>query len=262
MAEAVKTEAPKVETVPAAPAAVATPVAAAEPAKAADVITTSLLSEPAKPAAEPPKTESAKGPAAQAAETLRVEDAKKVAAEPTKGPDGKPVPEAPPTYTFKLPEGVTLDDKELGKFTQILGKNHASPEFAQDLMNLYTAEAGAMVERFVTEQRKAWSETNETWIAAVRADPEIGGNRIDTVLQATRQLVGQFGGDANQQAELRKMLAMTGAGNHPAMARFLYRIATALGEGTPVPAPTPKASPDKTNLTRAQRRYGGNSAAP
>lgn len=260
MAEAVKTEEPKVETTVAAAQTAAPEPVKVEPAK--EVPATSLLSEPAKEpvkAAEP-------GPAAKTAETLKadakIEDAKAIAAEPAKlGADGKPIEAAPPEYKFKLPEGVTLDDKELGKFTQILGKNHASPEFAQELMDLYTTEAGAMVERFVTEQRKAWSETNDTWIQAVRADPEIGGNRIDTVLQATRQLVGQFGGDANQQAELRKMLAMTGAGNHPAMARFLYRIATALGEGTPVPAPTPKASPDKTNLSRAQRRYGGNSAA-
>lgn len=260
MADEVKVPVAPAPSLGAAPAEPAKPV---EPvvAKPAEVV---KPVEPAKPEAsllgEPPKAPEPKGEAAKAAETLKdtkVGDAKAEAAKPA---EPKPGEAAPVDYKFKLPEGMTLADKELGKFKEILGKHHASQEQAQDLMDLYTSESSALVSRLESAQRDTWVKLNESWIAEIRADPEIGGNRIDTVLQATRNLVEQYGGNASEKKALRDMLGMTGAGNHPTLVRFLYRIAKAQGEGSPVPAPTPQASPDKTNLTRAQRRYGNGAA--
>lgn len=260
MADEVKTPAP----VP-APQAAASPSPAAqgnqpiEPAKAP---------EPVK-AAEPSVTkegesllgaEPTKGPAAKAGEALAAETKIADAKEGAKPAEAKPGEAAPIEYKFKLPEGVTLDDKELGKFTAILGKHHASPEQAQELMDLYTSESQALLKREYDAQMRSWSDLQEKWISEIRADPEIGGNRIDTVLQSTRNLVEQFGGTASEKKALREMLGSTGAGNHPAMARFLYRVSKALGEGSPVPAPTPQASPERTNMSRAERRYGARRA--
>lgn len=221
-------EAPKVE----APAVVEAPKVEAAPVETKPVETKAPDAKPteAKPA-EPPK------PAEAKPDTLLGE--------------APPPAEAPIVYEpFKAPEGVTFDNESIGKFSELMGAAHVPQEAAQKILDLYTNE----IARITDVQKDVWNKTNEDWKSAIKADPEIGGNRLQTVLQTSRGLIERFGGSAEEKAAVRQALALTGAGNHPEVVRLFYRIGKALGEGSPVPAPTPKEAPGPKN--RASARYG------
>lgn len=177
-------------------------------------------------------------------------------------PEVKPVEtapvEAPITYTdFKLPEGVTKDQlPEMAKFVEVLTKHKATQDFGQALIDMYVSEVQSAIET----QTKVWNDTQSAWRAQAQADPEIGGNRTETVLHTVAGLITEFGGTAQEQKDLRKVFDYTGAGNHPAIVRFLYRMGKAYGEKGPVPAPTPRNAPE--SKSRATRRYGNGASPP
>jgi hypothetical protein len=171
--------------------------------------------------------------------------------------------EAPPASSkdftlepFTVPEGITLAEDQLKELQTILVEASPTKEVAQatgqKLVDLFVKE----VQQLEAAQQRQWEDTNAEWVKAVKADPEIGGNRIDTALRNCASVIETFGGTKEQKAEIREALKITGAGNHPAMVRLFNRIGEALGEGQPKPAPTPTPKPQ----TRAQRRYNSATA--
>jgi hypothetical protein len=246
------------EAAPAAPA-VAAPVEAAKPV------------ESAAPAADAKAPDAAKPPETPA--SLLSDAGKPAPVDPAAQADGEPAPaatepaQAPaPTYeTFKLPDGVSLGEKELVNFTGLLGEfetgakaDHAQvQEFGQKLVDLYVAEVQTLGTRLQQRQVEVWNDQNAQWVDQVRSDPEIGGNRIKTTLNIAGSVIEQYGGNAQQIAELRQAFNTTGAGNHPSIVRLLHNIGKALGEGRPVPAQKPAPAP----AGKAQRRYAGNTGS-
>lgn len=251
---------PKVEVpVSVVPAVSTVPASAVGQSSSAPVLTPDVKVE--APKVEAPKVETK--PEVKEAPSL-------IAVEPVKAPEPKvddktkdaqavkieapkveePKPLEPIKYDFKLPENIKLDDAQTNKFSEIAGKHRVSPEAAQEILDLYVGE----VQRLASSEADVWARTNESWVNAVRADPEIGGNRMETVLTSVQGMIERFGGKPEEKASLRQAFTFTGAGNHPDIIRFLSRAASALGEGRPVPAPTPKEAPLATD--RATRRYG------
>ena len=212
----------------------------AEMAKAPE---SALGAASAKPEVAPPKVE------AKPTEVPPVEAPPPHSVEP-------PAPLEPLVYTdFTLPEGMTVEDlPSMSAFKDILGKNRGSQEFGQALVDFYTAE----VQKARQVQEDVWKKTNDDWRSAIEADPELGGNRKETVLHTVASVITEYGGTPEQQTLLRQVFNYTGAGNHPEVVRFVYRLGKALGEGRPVPAPTPRNSPNP--ISKAQRRYAGNGA--
>lgn len=206
------------------------------------------------PKVEAPKTEAqveTKSVETKAPETKPAEVPKPEAKPDTLLSEAPPPVEAPIVYEpFKAPEGVTFDNESIGKFSELMGAAHVPQEAAQKVLDLYTNE----IARITDVQKDIWNKTNEDWKSAIKADPEIGGNRLQTVLQTSRGLIERYGGSAEEKAAVRQALALTGAGNHPEVVRLFYRIGKALGEGSPVPAPTPKEA--IAPKSRATARYG------
>lgn len=247
---------------PLAPAPVAAAPAVA-PVEAAPSPSPAAATEPAAPVVTPPAEAAA--PVAPVVETKAPEApssllADEAAPEAPKAEEPKPAEAKPvPTYEkFSLPEGIQLEEKALGEFTKHLGEfeldagsDHTKVSaLGQKLVDFYVAEQ----KRTVEAQHEQWRATNEQWQEAFRADPEIGGNRRETTLKTAKSMITQFGGNAEQQKELKTALGMTGAGNHPAVIRLLNNIGKALGEGRPVPAIVPKSPvPDR----KSTRRYNG-----
>lgn len=195
-------------------------------------------------------------------------------AEPEKKPDGAKAPEgekkqegqtaepAPlPVYeAFKLPEGFEADKERLGEFTKALGefetgaKDHASTHaFGQKLLEFHVGE----LERNLTRQQEAfataWAKQKTDWKDAFLKDPEIGGNRAMTTVDAALSFIRTHGGTEKQQQEFRQLMEDSGLGNHPAMIRMLANATRNMSEGRPLAA---KPSPIQDKKSRTEKMYG------
>ncbi len=247
---------------PAAPvAAPAVPVTApaAPPAEAAPA-----PASPAPPSATPAPAAAAPTAAPSEPGSLLSDAVSKPPAPAVAAPPVEPAAPAPaepvalPTYEpFKAPEGVTLDGNVTKSFTEILGKyevatkaDHAAvQQFGQELTNFYLAEQT----RQRSELMENFNAMRDGWRKAVSTDADLGGATLPTTLAAAGALIEQYGGTAEQQAELRQVLKITGAGDHPAMVRLFRNAGKHLAtEGRPVPATNPK---NPALQPRSQRRY-------
>lgn len=270
-------------------ATIAVPVAAApvvEPAKPE----TPAAATPAAPETKstnspPPLLSDAGKPAPAAPQPSDVKPAK------AEGEPAAPVatdapaerPPAPTFQPFTLPEGISVEQERLGQFTQTLGQSlvdldvarqsgtpeaisAASQQLGQQLVDLHLAEQKSLAERISQNQVDVWNRTREEWLDAVKSDPELGGNRIETVLNTAAVAIEQFAGprdpktgtvDPAQVAELREALRITGAEFHPAIVRAFYHMGKAQSEGRPVAPHNPVPPPQ----SRAERRYSGRNGA-
>lgn len=231
-AEPAAVAAPAPAAVEPAPVPVAAPAAEATPAPAA-----------AGEVATPPKAEASPAPSSVLGDAKPAEVKPEDAA---KTPEAPPAPVEPPppiTYEpFNFPETFQPAEAELSEFTELLRDNRAPQDLGQKLIDFYARE----LDRASTAQREYWDRTQVEWQDQCRNDPEIGGNRFDTVVKSCGRVIDEFG-----TPELRQVLTATGAGNHPAMVRFVNKIASVLAEGRPIPAQTPAPQAG----TRAERRY-------
>lgn len=165
-----------------------------------------------------------------------------------------------PTYEFKAPEGLTLDDAKLGEFTKELAEfetlnkaDHAKmQEFGQKLVERHAAEVKSTIERLNHSYAEQWEKQKNDWKESFVKDPEIGGNRQQTTVNAAAEFIRTHGGTEAQQEEFRNLMDMTGAGNHPAMIRILAKAMQSMGEGKPVPA----NKPVQQNASKVAKRYG------
>ena len=124
-----------------------------------------------------------------------------------------------------IPEGFQADEASVGKFLEIANELGLSKEGASKLVGLQAefakqaSEAGS----------KLWEETQTQWQDQVRADPEIGGTKLQENLGVIAKLL-----DSHGSPEVRQAFDITGAGNHPAVIKFLIKVGKELGEGNPV----------------------------
>lgn len=137
--------------------------------------------------------------------------------------------EEPVTYEFKTPEGVELDSGLADKFKAIASELKLPADGAQKVVDLYASVRQAEAEAFA-KQVSEWGD-------AVKADKEIGGDKLPENLAAARKVIDTFGSD-----EIRSLLDSTGMGNHPEVVRMLVKVGKAISEDTFVrgkPATTP-----------------------
>ena len=153
--------------------------------------------------------------------------AEKAAAEAAKVGAGK-VPEK--YEAFKLPEGVTFSAELQTGLEAFARKSGLDQAGAQGLAE------------FAAEQLKALNaaadKTRADWLAAAKADPEVGGDKLTPALAGGAEVIATFG-----NAEFKAYLDKSGLGNHPEMIRMFARIRAAISQDKFVPggrAPAPK----------------------
>jgi hypothetical protein len=136
---------------------------------------------------------------------------------------------------LKLPSNIKAEG--VAPFLDIINNKEMTPQGrSQALLELYQEES----KKVMQAPAQAYKAQNDKWREAMKADPEIGGSKLyDTVIPAATRMITQFGG-----VEFRKALDLTGMGNHPEMARFLFKVASALGEGSHVGG-SPPSEPAK-----------------
>ena len=182
----------------------------------------------ATPVDEKPVEETATNPVKAAEETA--------AAEAT-----EPAPDV--TFEkFEVPEDFRVDDTRMAEFTGLLGKPRTQ-ETAQAIINFGIDQMRMYAEQLGNAQHQVWTDTRKGWRDAVKADPELGGAGYDTAMARVGRMRDLFVAQSDQQA-FNDFLRVTGAGDHPAFLRFLYRVGQKFDEGIQAPAPANPA-PDR-----------------
>lgn len=139
---------------------------------------------------------------------------------------------APQKYAdFKLPDGVKLEADRLTQLHTTARELGLSQEAAQKFVDREVAlekdaadAQGAEATRLTTE-----------WKAALAADKEIGGEKLNATLALGKRVLSTFTRDAKSD-KLEKLLNDGAMGSHPEVVRFLSWIGAALSEDKLVPA--------------------------
>lgn len=149
-------------------------------------------------------------------------------------------------YKFTMPQGIDAQDPAVSAFASAALDAGVSPETAQRLVDAAAPE----IVKAMTQPYQAWKDLQENWQTQVRNDPEIGGAKFDRVVLPTIARAMDRYGDPG----LREALAVTGAGNNPAIIRTLYTLSRMVTEGRPV-----QGNPAHGGKTPAERMYPSHS---
>lgn len=128
---------------------------------------------------------------------------------------------APEKYEFTAGEGVELDSEALKDFEPVARDLNLTNEQAQKLVDAYPKILAGVQQR----QAEAWQKQTEGWAETVKADKEIGGDRLTANLSAAQRALEQFG-----DSELKEYLDSTGLGNHPALVKAFIKVGKAMSE--------------------------------
>ncbi|MBT1783142.1 peptidase [Enterobacter hormaechei subsp. xiangfangensis] len=128
---------------------------------------------------------------------------------------------APEKYEFTAGEGVELDTEALKDFEPVARELNLTNEQAQKLVDAYPKILAGVQKR----QAEAWQAQTEQWAADVKADKEIGGDKLTANLSAGQRALDQFG-----TPELKEYLDSTGLGNHPALVKAFIKVGKAMSE--------------------------------
>lgn len=146
---------------------------------------------------------------------------------------------------IKLPEGFEAQPELMTKFVELFNGEMDPKERAQALVNLHTETIRTALEA----DSEAWDNMQTEWKDAVKADPDIGGAKLQPTLANVNKLVDEYG-----TQELKDVFDLTGAGNNIHMIKFLNVIAEKLTEGGYKPGATPSNAADSEEA-KAQRMF-------
>ena len=132
-------------------------------------------------------------------------------------------PGAPEKYEFKAPDGMDLDTEAVAAFEPLARELNLSQEAAQKLVDIYASRMSA----FASAQQEQALQQRQGWEAAVRSDKDLGGQNLESTLNAGKQALKQFG-----TPELVNLLNHTGLGSNPEFVRFCATVGKAMAEDT------------------------------
>ena len=190
----------------AAPAAASEPAPAAGDNPAGNPVSTEATSDAPENGADPEKSEESKAP----------DDGKQEEKKEDDKPDG-----APEKYEFTAAEGVDLDTEALKDFEPVARELNLTNEQAQKLVDAYPKILAGVQQR----QAEAWQAQTEEWAATVKADKEIGGDKLTANLGVAQRALDTFG-----TPELKEYLNGTGLGNHPELVKAFIKVGKAMSE--------------------------------
>jgi len=140
---------------------------------------------------------------------------------------------APETYeTFKLPEGVKLDDAVVSEIQGLAKDLNLTQEQAQKLVDREAAHAQGFEQKFVDRQKADLEKFSTDWTGQSKADKEFGGDALQANLGIARKAMDKFASPMLQQ-----VLKESGLGNNPEVIRLFYRVGKTISEDTFVQAP-------------------------
>jgi hypothetical protein len=129
---------------------------------------------------------------------------------------------APEKYEFQTPDGVVVDDSSIEAFSEIAKELDMPQEAAQKILD-------KMAPILAQQQVAVLDGLSQSWIEGVRADKEIGGDKLQENLAVAKKAIDTFG-----TPELRQLLNDSKLGNHPEVIRAFYRAGKAISEDSKV----------------------------
>ena len=129
---------------------------------------------------------------------------------------------APEAYEdFTLPEGMEMDADVLGEFKNLAKELNIPQAKAQQLIDFQTQLATKQAEQY----QAAVTKQSQDWAAAIKNDPDVGGENYDKSVASAVKVIEAFG-----DPSLKELLNNSGLGNHPALFKFCHRISAAIAE--------------------------------
>lgn len=154
--------------------------------------------------------------------------------------EAEPEPFVPLTADdLTIPEGLEVIDELRDEFLMVVNDQEMSPK---DRANALVGLQEKVAKMAAEASSQAWDTMNTQWQDSVKADPEIGGAKLDETLGRIGKLIDEHGTPG-----LREALNITGAGNNPEVIKFFNKLAVVLTEGGPVSG----AAPSNTEQTAA-----------
>lgn len=154
-----------------------------------------------------------------------------------------PATPAPVEYKFKLPDGSFMQPADVERFTAFAKERNLTPEQAQAIIERDHKER----ESFQTSAIAQMAEQDKSWLAEVKADSKIGGQKW-TETEANVNRAFQLG---DPDGSWRKELAQAHLSYHPGLVRFLNTIGAARKEDS-LTAPVTQA-PEKDTRSPKER---------
>lgn len=148
----------------------------------------------------------------------------------------------PVTYEdFKLPEGATVDGETLDRARSLFSEARLPQEQAQKFIDLAVSREQAAAQKGV----QAFVDLQNKWVSEIKADPEIGGDRLTASMASAARAIDRLGVPG-----LKEALNLTGAGNNPAIVKAFVRLGQMVSEDRFMPgrnaAPPAPRSPAET----------------
>ena len=175
-----------------------------------------------------------------------------------------------PTYeNFTLPENYNLDPEVKTEFTKVLGEletaagklDHAGYQAAgQKLIEMGVKNVQDSINRLNEYYSQFHENQKKTWLESFKADPEMGGDKLQKTISTIRSSIEQYGGTAEQVSEFRKLMNDTGVGNNPAVTRIIYNMQQKINkyETETGNKMLPAQKPAPMKVKHYQQFYGGN----
>ena len=150
-----------------------------------------------------------------------------------------------------LPEGFNPEEDEtFSNFLETMNNQEFTPaERAQKILDLQTSLVETAAASAAEAEQAAWDTLQSEWQASLKADPEIGGDKLDENLGAIKETLTQLGATK----ETFEALDLTGAGNHPEIVKMFHKLVQPHREQSPVSGGTPAAAPK----SQADRMFAG-----
>lgn len=135
---------------------------------------------------------------------------------------------APEAYAdFAVPEGMEIDTALLAEVTPLFKEDGLTQAQAQRYIDKYAARIAEMSEGAGEAFDKAYQDRkaadaakdSESWLEALKADKEIGGDKFDPVKQRVMAAIGTVA-----TPEMKDAMNELGWGNHPELVRLVHRL--------------------------------------
>jgi hypothetical protein len=135
--------------------------------------------------------------------------------------DAVVAPEAVTYGDFKLPEGAIVDGETLDRARSLFSEARLPQEQAQKFIDLAVSREQAAARKGV----QAFVDLQNKWVSEIKADPEIGGDRLTASMASAARAIDRLGVPG-----LKEALNLTGAGNHPAIVKAFVRLGQMVSE--------------------------------
>ncbi len=225
--ESIPPEAPSVEPATVAPEVSQTPIEVSQPSTPGPASTD--VKEAAKSEASAHETsllsEFLEKPSEQKSEGEKTAELPKVEKEEGEKPPQEAQKDIEPiAYTdFSIPEGIEIKKEQLSEYTKLVGEHRLPQETAQKLIDMHSSAMKNIADDISKNQWDVFNSTQKEWKSQVMADPEIGGAGHLTALAHIASARDTYVPE-NDRSAFNEFLNVTGAGNHPAFLRMMYRI--------------------------------------